>query len=137
MAFLLDAAIVWLVIVGLSRAGVAAVAVNACVYLAYRGLGGALLPATLGRWILGLRLVSLSGGAATVRQSLLREFPVALTLLGPLVGLFPGIAILFSLGPLLLAMDLAFVVSRTDRRSWRDVLAGTRVVDRPVELRGR
>ena len=136
VAFSLDASIVWLLIVGLSRVGVAAAAVNACVYLAYRGLGGALLPATLGRWILGLRLVSASRGAATVRQSLLRELPVSLVLLGPLMGtlvgppagLVLGLTILFSVGTLLLLLDLGLLIARTDGRTWRDLVAGTRVV---------
>ena len=135
-AFAIDAAAVWFTIAALPQFGIATVAVNACVYLTYRGLGGALLPATFGRWVLGLRLVSLHGGKMTVRQSLLREVPVALVLLGPLVGsmvgpaagLFLGLIILFSLGPMLLALDLAFVLIRPDARSWRDLLAGTVVV---------
>ncbi len=61
---------------------------------------------------------------------------MALALLGPLVGLmvgtatglFLGFIILFSLGPMLLALDLAFVLIRPDARSWRDLLGETVVV---------
>lgn len=138
-AFALDCALVWLLLVlqsevlGLPNL----VAVNAAAWLGYRGVIGAIAPAsTVGRAAAGLRLVKAETDAqrAGVRRTMLRESPVAAVLLAPLMGLPIGFVLLFSGAPLLVALDFAFIVVRKDRRSLRDLLADTAVVlTRPTE----
>ena len=131
VCFLIDFAVFWIVIVGLQFMNLdQSVVVNALVYLLYRGVLGSILKwGTLGRICVGLTLTTMErNGAVSVPAGILRELPIALAIAGPVLGLPLGLLVLTTLGPAVLALDAAFVVSRPDCRSLRDLLAGTLVV---------
>jgi len=81
-----------------------------CLYLLYHAAGN-LLGGTVGKRMLGIRVVAEGGGPPGLRESLLRAFGLLLS------------TPMFNLGFL-----WAFV--HPESRAWHDLLAGTRVVER-------
>jgi len=133
-AFVTDMAVVWIAFAALEALPSfhESVVLNALLYLVYRSIPGSLMgKQTLGRH--GFRLEVLSNKEGQVRPSLaqliVREAPMAAVLLSPLAGLPLGLFLLFGVGPLVPLLDLIVAARREDRRGWRDLVAGTRVVD--------
>jgi uncharacterized RDD family membrane protein YckC len=86
---------------------------------------------SVGKKLLGIKVVTLQGGhRATVRESILRNFPLALGFLLPIV---PIVGHLLGAGTALFVMGTEALAIVTDPRSRRlgDKLAGTIVVRKP------
>lgn len=138
-AFLVDAAVVWVAarLVGLALGG--SLFVNAALYLLYRPVLPLLWSdGTLGRALFGTRVqVVQEHNRPGLGRLLVRELPIALVI-AAIAGadlFFSGatavlliLFLAFSVGPLLLGLDFLFVVTRPDRRSLRDLIAGTEVL---------
>jgi hypothetical protein len=137
-AFGIDASLSWICIAIVSALTVTTLTpvLNALLVLGVMAVPEIAFQATAGRAICRLNL--LTGNSEDHPASLrilIRELPISLVLLGPLVDSLWAVVIVFGVGSWVLLADLTFVMARNDRRSWRDLVSGTRVAVRAAGRR--